>query len=63
MPSVWIGVTPTATSRTIPTAKQAIRQRGAGNLRTPTAYAATRSGTTRSASGFHVHAYGSTALR
>ncbi len=62
MPSVWIGVTLTASSIAIAARKHAIRQPRAGKRRRPTRYAPVSPSTT-TASAFHDHAYGSTALR
>jgi hypothetical protein len=63
MASVSSGVIVTARRSTIAEMKQAIRHQGAGRWRRTAKYAAVRSGTRNSASGFHDHAYGSTALR
>ena len=52
----------TASRSAVAPRKQAIRQPGAGKRRSVATYAAVRPSTT-SASGFHDHAYGSTALR
>ena len=57
------GVIATRRSSAIAVTKQATRHQGAGKRRTATTYASVSSGTMTSASGFHDHAYGSTALR